>query len=35
MNIQYNLSKYPQIFNNYYSFNGVNISNLPIKVKPF
>ena len=32
LNIQNNLPKYPQIFNNYYSFNGVSTSNLPIKV---
>ena len=32
LNIQNNESKCPQIFNNYYSFNGVNSSNLPIKV---
>ena len=31
LNIQ-NVQKYPQIFNNYYSINGVNNSSLPIKV---
>ena len=31
LNIQ-NVPKYPQIFNNYYSINGVNSSSLPIKV---
>ena len=31
LNIQ-NVHKYPQIFNNYYSINGVNSSSFPIKV---